>query len=286
MENYSDIDFQNCKICPKECQKDRIKEKGLCGASGEIKIASWNLHRGEEPSVSGTRGSGTIFFSHCSLQCSFCQNYPISHLGNGTRFTKDEVKNIMLKLQEMGAHNINLVTPTHYSKQIIDILKNIKSEKLKIPIIYNCGGYEKVKTLKKLEGLIDIYMPDAKFGTNKLSSKICGVKNYFKINKKALKEMQRQVGGFTMDDEGVAQRGLLIRHLVLPGYLSNSREVLKFLARDFKNNFYLSLMAQYHPAYKTVGDKKLGRRLTEEEYKSIVSYSKELGLTDGYFQTI
>ncbi|MGM0440983.1 MAG: radical SAM protein [Elusimicrobiota bacterium] len=286
MGNYSNYDLENCTVCPVECHADRLKNRGECGAGDELKVASWNLHHGEEPPISGTRGSGTIFFSHCSLKCSFCQNYPISHFGNGTEFSYKEVINIMLKLQSKGAHNINLVTPTHYTPHLIKILKEIKGKTLKIPVVYNCGGYEKVETLKKLEGLVDIYMPDAKFGNNKLSQKICGVRDYFKINKMALEEMYRQVGNFEIDKEGIAVKGLLIRHLVLPGYLKNSRKILKFLAEKFQDKFYLSLMAQYHPAYKVLNYKYLGRRLTKEEYKSSVSYSEKLELDRGYFQKI
>lgn len=281
-----DINLKKCIICPLECKTDRTKARGSCGADNVMEISSWNLHFGEEPPISGHRGSGTIFFTHCSLKCSFCQNYPISHLGNGNKVTEKEFIDIMLKLQDEGAHNINFVTPTHYTLHIIKALDKIKPQKLNIPVVYNCGGYERIETLKALEGLIDIYMPDAKFASSEAAAKLSKAKDYWETNKEALKEMHRQVGDLRIDSTGVAGKGLLIRHLVLPGNLSGTQKVLKFIAKDISDNTYLSLMSQYHPAHDAVGDKVLGKRLTWQEYNRAVKYAKELGLKNCYIQEL
>ncbi len=282
----SDIKLENCRICPVECGADRRVAAGACGAGKEVEISSWNLHFGEEPVISGQKGSGTIFFAHCSLKCIFCQNYPISHLGHGRKITLNELSGLMLNLQEEGAHNINLVTPTHYGEQIKTVLENLRPEKLKIPVVYNCSGYEKKETLKELDGLIDIYMPDAKFSSKKLSSKLSSVSDYPQINRAALKEMYRQVGAVKIGSDGLMKKGLLIRHLVLPGFMENSKKILEFLSGEFNSNIYLSLMAQYHPAYRSFEVSSLSRRLTPGEYRSIVKFTERLNFKKGYFQDL
>jgi putative pyruvate formate lyase activating enzyme len=277
------MNLTECRVCPLECGADRTKTRGSCGAKDLLEISSWNLHFGEEPPISGFRGSGTVFFTHCSMKCCFCQNYPISHLGHGREYTEQDFIKIMLELRDQGAHNINLVTPTHYSPQIKSALDKMRG-KLKIPVVYNCSGYEKVETLRELEGLIDLYMPDAKFSDNEAASKICNAKDYWDVNRRALKEMRRQVGDLKLDKQGIAQRGLLIRHLVLPDGLSGTEEVLRFIAREISPDTYVSLMSQYHPAHRGVGDKVLGRRLTQQEYDSAAGYSRKYGLNNCYYQ--
>ncbi len=278
--------LSECTLCPLECKTDRMEKSGVCGAGHILEISSWNCHFGEEPPISGASGSGTIFFTHCPLKCSFCQNYPISHLGNGRKYTEDEFINMMLGLQNKGVHNINLVTPTHYAVHIIAALRKIKGKELKIPVVYNTSGYEKVEMLKALEGLVDIYMPDAKFSDSNTAAGILNAEDYWEVNEKALKEMYRQVGNLKILENGIAERGMLIRHMVLPSGLSGTSKVLKFIAEEIHVETYISLMAQYHPAYDTVNDKVLGRRLTNKEYDEAVEYAESLGLVNCYIQEI
>ncbi|MFC2061352.1 radical SAM protein [Elusimicrobiota bacterium] len=278
------FNLRECSVCPLECRVDRLNENGLCGAGIDLAISSWNLHFGEEPPISGNRGSGTIFFAHCPLQCIFCQNYPISHMGHGNEFSEEEFIRMILRLQAEGAHNINFVTPTHYTPHIINVLEKIKGRELNVPVVFNCGGYEKVETLKKLDGLIDIYMPDAKFSDSAEAAEICNAEDYWEVNKNALKEMHRQVGDLEQDSDGIAQKGLLIRHLVLPGNISGTERVLEFIAGNISTNTYLSLMSQYHPAYKTVGDRLLGKEVDKELYDRLVDHALKLGLNNSYIQ--
>ncbi len=280
------FNLKKCTVCPIECKADRTKNRGICGAGDILEISSWNLHFGEEPPISGTQGSGTIFFTHCSLKCSFCQNYPISHLGHGRPFSGEKFIKTMLALQAEGAHNINFVTPTHYTPHILNALKKIKEKELKIPVVYNSSGYEKLDTLKALEGFVDIYMPDAKYSNSGTAAKLCNAKDYWEINKIALKEMRRQVGDLKLNGNGIAKKGLLIRHLVLPEDLSGTKEVLKFIALHINKNTYISLMSQYHPALYAVGDKVLGRRITKDEYDEAVQYTGEFGLENCYYQKL
>lgn len=274
-----------CRVCPRQCGMDRTKdEPGLCKAGYLPEVSSWNLHFGEEPPLSGYRGSGTIFFAHCNLHCCFCQNYPISQLGHGQKISLEKLAQIMLKLQEQGAHNINLVTPTHFVPQIVKALALAKEGGLRLPVVYNSGGYESLETLKLLAGIVDIYMPDAKYGDSENALKYSQAPDYFEISKTVLKEMHRQVGKLIIDEEGVASRGLLIRHLVLPNNLALTERVLKFIAEEISPATYLSLMAQYHPAYKAVGIPELSRRLTREEYQSAVKIADQLGLHNGWRQ--
>lgn len=280
------FNLKKCTVCPIECKADRTKNRGICGAEDILEISSWNLHFGEEPPISGNQGSGTIFFTHCPLKCSFCQNYPISHLGHGRPFSEEKFIKTMLALQAEGAHNINFVTPTHYTPHILNALKKIKEKELKIPVVYNSSGYEKLDTLKALEGFVDIYMPDAKYSNSGTAAKLCNAKDYWEINKIALKEMHRQVGNLKLNGNGIAKKGLLIRHLVLPEDLSGTKEVLKFIALHISKNTYISLMSQYHPALHAVGDKVLGRKITKDEYDKAVQYTGEFGLENCYYQRL
>ena len=270
-----------CTLCPRNCAASRPVHNGLCGA-GNLRIASYNLHFGEEPPISGVNGSGTIFFSGCPLKCIFCQNYPISHFNNGWDITVTELSRIMLELQNRGAHNINLVTPTQFAIEIKEAIIKARKKGLKIPIVYNSSGYERIETLKKLKGIVDIYMPDAKYITSEISGEYCNVSDYPEISKKALLEMKRQVGDLRLQND-IAEGGILVRHLVLPGEIENSKQILKWL---FKNlgNVYLSLMSQYHPCHEAVGHPVIGQRLKKEEYEDILNFADDLGFTNGYRQ--
>lgn len=272
-----------CKLCPRECKVNRHNSKGFCGQSDEIKIARADLHMWEEPCISGTRGSGTIFFSGCTLRCIFCQNHEISQQGKGYFITQKELADSMLCLQEKGAHNINLVSPTPYIPMIIEALDSLKG-KLNIPIVYNCGGYERVETLKTLEGYIDIYLPDFKYVDSKYSLEYSGAENYAQTALNAIKEMFRQVGKPKYNSDGIMQRGVIIRHLTLPTLRHDSMAVIRLIHENFANDeIVLSLMSQYLPMYKAIGHPKLGRRISTFEYNSVADLVTEFGF-DGYMQ--
>lgn len=260
--------------------------KGFCQTGAEVKVSSHNLHFGEEPPISGKTGSGTIFFTNCNLRCVLCQNYPISQLGNGNAVSIEGLGAMMLKLQQQGAQNINLVTPTHVVPQIVQALDWAMERGLSIPIVYNSGGYESVETLAILEEIVDIYLPDAKYADNSKALKYSSAPNYWEVNKLALKEMYRQVGNLQINADGVATRGLLVRHLVLPNNLSGSAKVLEFLAEEISPALYLSLMAQYHPAHKSYDYPELSRSITEQEYQQILDLADSLGLSHGWRQEL
>jgi putative pyruvate formate lyase activating enzyme len=283
---YSFMD--KCDLCPRKCKVNRNDgQKGLCRTSNKIFVASCNIHSGEEPPISGDKGSGTIFFSNCTLSCAFCQNYPISQLGNGKEISLDDLIVSMLRLQDRGVHNINFVTPTHYSAHIAKAVYLSRKKGLIIPILYNCSGYENVEILKLLEGIIDIYLPDIKYSSDELAFKYSGIRNYVEINKAALKEMKRQIGAnLIVDKNGIAKRGIIIRHLVLPGNIENTKNVLDFIAKELSRDTFVSLMAQYHTANKAYKFKDLSRSLTEEEYKETVEHLEELGLENGWVQDL
>jgi len=277
--------LKKCTICPRRCGVNRLKgERGVCKSGFELVVSSFHCHFGEEPPISGYRGSGTIFFTHCNLGCVFCQNYPISHLGNGNRVSQKRLAEMMLALQDKGCHNINLVTPTHFVPQILSSLSLAIENGLNIPLVYNCGGYERVETLKLLRGIVDIYMPDIKYGGMEEAKKYSSAPDYFKIAKEAVKEMYRQVGNLRINKEGIAQKGLLVRHLVLPNGLARSRKVLTFLAKEISPYVYVSIMSQYFPAYRAREFKELNRRITPEEYEEVLSVADELGLKRGWRQ--
>ncbi|MEW6557924.1 MAG: radical SAM protein [Elusimicrobiota bacterium] len=285
MTNFSALLYK-CSICPRNCNVNRLKnELGFCKIGKNPKISAYNLHFGEEPPISGYNGSGTIFFTGCNLRCVFCQNYPISQLYHGNEVTVEKLSEIMLKLQNQNAHNINLVTPTHVIAQIAEAILLAKREGLKIPVVYNSGGYEKVETLKLLDGFIDIYMPDAKYSDDKIAEKYSDAKNYWDINKKALKEMYRQVGDLQIKN-GVAVKGLLIRHLVLPDNIAGSKKVFEFIATELSKKTYLSIMAQYHPANRTDEFPELQRKITDKEYSQVLNRADEFGLTYGWRQEL
>ena len=261
-------------------------KSGFCKSGDKVKIALYSTHNFEEPCISGRKGSGTVFFSNCTMRCIFCQNYEISQLGRGREITVEELADIFILQQEKGVENINLVTPTSYVPQIIEALKIAKKKGLKIPIVYNTNGYEKIETLKMLEGYIDIYLPDLKYYYDKLGKKYSGVNNYFEIATKAIKEMYRQVGAPTLNEKGIMEKGLMVRHLVLPNEIKNSKKVLKWLKDSLDNNVFVSIMAQYFPTYKAKNIENLNRKLTKEEYEEIENYIYELDFENGYMQDL
>jgi putative pyruvate formate lyase activating enzyme len=242
------------------------------------------VHTGEEPPISGERGCGTIFFANCALSCVFCQNYPISQFGNGREVSLEELADLTLKLQDMGVHNINFVTPTHYSAHIAKAVYKARGKGLEIPVLWNTSGYENVEVLKLLERTVDIYLPDIKYCDNELAFKYCGVKNYAESNRAALKEMKRQAGNLKIDGKGIAQKGIIVRHLVLPGNLENTKKCLAFISEELSKETFVSLMSQYHGAYKFADFPELQKGLTRKEYAKALSYLEEFNLENGWQQ--
>jgi len=276
----------SCNLCPRACGVNRLQgERGFCRAGALARVASWNAHHGEEPPISGHAGSGTIFFSHCTGRCLFCQNYPISQLGNGQSVTNERLAAMMLELQRMGCHNINLVTPTHYVPQILDAVERAAKAGLRIPLVYNTSGYERVDTLGLLDGVVDIYLPDAKYADDAVASELSKFDGYVAANHAALREMRRQVGSaLQLDDDGIATRGMVIRHLVLPQGLSQTRQVLAWIARELGTESAISLMAQYFPAYQAAQHPPLDRRISHAEYRDALRALEEFGLDNGWRQ--
>ena len=278
--------LSQCRLCPRECGVDRLRgERGFCRAGAEPIVASWNVHPWEEPPISGTRGSGTIFFSGCTGRCLFCQNYPISQLGVGNTVSVQQLAEMMLELQDRGCHNINLVTPTHFVPQILAALERAIEGGLRLPLVYNTSGYERVETLQLLDGVVDIYLPDAKYADDETARRLSGFVRYVEANRAALREMFRQVGDeLVLDGEGIARRGLIVRHLVLPEGLAGTGEVLRWIAENLSPRVHVSLMDQYFPAHKAVGHPVLGRKITAEEYAEALRAFEEAGLTNGWMQ--
>lgn len=276
-----------CEVCPFKCKVNRIEKNiGRCGCDDKVKIAMYSLHNFEEPCISGKNGSGTVFFSNCNLQCIYCQNYKISQEHKGYEISIEELANIFIKQQEAGANNINLVTPTMYAYQIIEAIKIAKNNGLKIPIIYNTNGYENVETIKALKGYIDVYLPDLKYYNNEIAIKYSKAPNYFKIATDAILEMINQVGSPKFDENGIIKKGVIIRHLVLPGHILNSKHILKWLKENVEGKAMVSIMAQYFPTYKAKEDKYLKRKLTKKEYEEIEEYLYLLNIENGYMQDL
>ena len=283
MEDY----LKECKLCPRNCNVNRLAGKiGLCKSGINPKVALASLHYYEEPCISGKSGSGTVFFSGCNLSCKFCQNYEISQLGKGIEITVEELALKFLELQRKGANNINLVTGFSFVPQIIEALKIAKNKGLNIPIIYNTSGYESVETLKLLEGYIDIYLPDLKYYYKELSNDLSDCDNYFEIASSAIKEMINQVGIPKFDENGLIKNGVIIRHLVLPNHIQNSKRILKWLKENISKEIYISVMAQYFPTYKALETEDVNRKLTIKEYEKIEDYIYEINLNNGYLQEL
>lgn len=259
--------LKKCTLCPRECRVDRTAgEKGFCRTGDKPFISSYGAHFGEEKPLVGRFGSGTIFMGNCNLGCIFCQNYSISHLGEGTVMSFEKLADIMLSLQNEGCHNINFVTPTHQMPMLLRSLLIASDKGLRLPIVYNCGGYESLHAIQLLEGVVDIYMPDFKYADPAMAKKYSGAENYPEVARAALKEMHWQVGDLLTDKRGIAMRGLLVRHLVLPEGVAGTEEIVKFIAEEISKNTYINIMDQYHPCYKACDHPPLNRRITAKEY--------------------
>lgn len=275
----------SCQLCPRRCKVNRLKdEKGICKTGILACVSSFGPHFGEESPLVGTGGSGTIFFTHCNLGCIFCQNYDISHLGEGYPVEDEELAEIMLRLKRMGCHNINFVTPTHVVAQILRALPMAIEKGLDLPLVYNTGGYDLVSTLNFLDGVFDVYMPDFKYSDPEVAKKLSDAPDYPEVTKLALREMHRQTGDLITDKKGIAQRGLIIRHLVLPENLAGTEEVMKFISSEISKDSYVNVMDQYHPAYRATEFPALDRRITSQEYNEALNTAKKYGLhrLDGY----
>lgn len=280
-------ELKKCEICPYECKVNRLEGKsGNCKALDKVEISLVSLHAYEEPCISGKNGSGTVFFSGCNLNCKYCQNYEISQLGKGIEITIEQLADIFIKQQNKGVNNINLVTPTMYVYQIIEAIKIAKQKGLNIPIIYNSNGYENVETIKKLNGYIDVYLPDLKYYNNQLGFEYSGINSYFENATNAIKEMYNQVGIPEFDEEGMITKGLMIRHLVLPNQIQNSKNILKWIKENIDENVYINIMAQYFPSYKAKEIEGLNRKLSKEEYEEIENFVYELDIKNGYMQEL
>ena len=272
--------LRECRLCPRKCGVNRLEgEVGVCGLGKDAMVSSFAPHFGEESPLVGRHGSGTIFMTNCNLKCVFCQNYDISHLGHGSTVTLEEFAGMMLTLQRHGCHNINIVTPTHIVPQMLSALQIAATNGLRVPLVYNCGGYESLETLKILDGVVDIYMPDFKYADPEVGQLLSKAKDYPSVAKAALKEMHRQVGDLVWDDDGIAQRGLLVRHLVLPNGLAGTPEVMQFLAEEISKSTYVNVMAQYRPCYRAYEFPEINRRPTRQEYQDAVQAALDAGLT-------
>ena len=279
-------ELENCKICPRNCKINRTKNIGYCKCNDKIKIALVSTHYYEEPCISKENGSGTIFFSNCNMNCIFCQNYEISQQGKGKEVSVERLADIMLEQQERKVNNINLVTPTMYVYQIIEAIKIARKKGLIIPIVYNTNSYENIETIKALNGYIDIYLPDLKYYTDSLSIKYSNAPHYFENATRAIKEMKKQIPEYEFDENGTMKKGVIIRHLILPNYLQNTKNILKWIKDNFDDEIYVSIMAQYFPSYKAKEDEKINRKISMREYRKIEEYVYELNFKNGYMQDL
>ncbi|MBR4173421.1 MAG: radical SAM protein [Clostridia bacterium] len=275
--------LENCTLCPKKCCVNRKKgEVGFCGATDKVKIARSDLHFWEEPCISGKNGSGTVFFSHCNLHCIYCQNRKISYFGIGKYLSVSELAASFINLQEKGANNINLVTPTHYVPQIIEAVSLARKNGLVLPILYNSSGYENVETIKMLNGIIDIYLPDMKYFDNRYALKYSGAKNYFETASRAIAEMFSQVGKCVFDGNGIIKKGVIVRHLMLPHLLFDSKKVIDYLYKTYKDDIFISIMNQYTPIGKLPPE--LDEKISEKYYGTLIDYAAGLGVKNAYIQ--
>lgn len=292
--------MEKCQLCPRNCGADRTVSNadstggigtertagttGYCGMTEDIYVARAALHMWEEPCISGDEGSGAVFFSGCTLRCVFCQNYEIAAGKAGKCITKERLVEIFLELQEKGANNINLVTPTHYILQLAEAIKNARSRGLTIPIVYNTSSYEKVESLRVLDGLVDVYLPDFKYVSPEISKKYSKAADYFEVAVKALAEMYRQVGEPQFNEKGIMIKGVIVRHLLLPGYAGDSKKVIEYLYKTYKNSIYISIMNQYTPLLQVKNYPEIDRKVTAKEYDEVVDYAIEIGVVNGFVQ--
>jgi putative pyruvate formate lyase activating enzyme len=277
--------LESCTVCPRKCRVNRLKgEIGFCGIGTNPRVASYNVHHGEEPPISGTRGSGTIFFSGCNMKCKYCQNFPISQLRHGKEITTQELAEMMLYLQSKGCHNVNFVTPSHLIPQVLQSLSLAWEKGFNLPLVYNTSGYDSVKTLKLLDGIIDIYLPDMRYADDSIAKELSSAEDYVEINRLAIKEMYRQVGNLVIDEHGIAAKGLVIRHLILPHNQAGSEDIFRFIKTEVSEEAYVSLMGQYFPSYKAGECVSIDRKITPEEYESAVDSFFKAGLSRGWMQ--
>ncbi len=280
------MERQNCTLCPRECKADRRNGKnGFCGVAGaQVYVARAALHMWEEPCISGESGSGTVFFSGCSLRCVYCQNYHIANVQTGKAISQERLAEIFLELEEKGANNINLVTPTHYTPEIVWAVTKARKEGLNIPIVYNCSGYEKVETLKLLDGIVDIYLTDFKYMDKEAAKRYSNAPDYPEVAKAALDEMVRQIQCAEFDESGIMKKGVIVRHLLLPEQLQNGKEVVRYVYETYEDKVFLSLMNQYTPLSQVKNYPEINRRVTEEEYEELVDFAIDLGVENGFVQ--
>ena len=279
------LTYHNCELCPRRCKADRAKgQLGFCKAPDHIMAARAALHLWEEPCISSKNGSGTVFFSGCTLRCVFCQNHIISAENKGYPVTAEQLCRIFLDLQEQGAHNINLVTPTHFLPDIVPALQMAKQQGLHLPIVYNCGGYERVETIRQLRGLVDVYLPDFKYMDDKLGEQYSNCANYSSIAKAAIQEMIDQCGDIVFDQDGIVTKGVIVRHLLLPRALNNAKAVVKYLYNTYHNCIWMSLMNQYTPIPQVANIHPLCQRVTGDEYEAWIDYAIELGVENAFVQ--
>ena len=275
--------LKNCMLCPRKCGINRYEKKGYCGAGSKVRLAYYHLHEWEEPVLSGTNGSGTIFFSHCNMKCLYCQNKKISIDGYGKEISNKKLEDIMIKLQNLGAHNINLVTPTHYVPNIAKVLHKIKDKDLTIPVVYNTSSYENIGTLKVMNGLVDIYLADLKYYDDQLAWNYSNCRNYFEVATMAIDEMYRQVGKFELDENEMMKKGLIVRVLVLPGHVEDAKKIIEYLYQTYQDDIIISIMNQFTPVNPTIYN-NLNRRLTDHEYQDIIDYALDLGIKYAFMQ--
>lgn len=279
--------LEKCTMCPHSCKVNRKnKEVGRCKASDKIKIALISTHNYEEPCISKIHGSGTIFFSNCNLKCVFCQNYKISNEGLGKEYSVEELADIMIKQQEKGVNNINLVTPTIYAYQIVQAIKLAQIKGLIIPIVYNSSGYECIETLEMLKGYIDVYLPDFKYFNNDVAKKYSNIDNYFEYATNAIREMYSQVGNPVFNEKGIIQKGIIIRHLILPNHVNQTKKILNWIKENIGKEAYISIMAQYFPCNKANEYEKINRKINKIELKMVEKYLYDIQLENGYIQKI
>ena len=275
--------LKECRLCPRNCGINRYEKVGVCGAGSKVKVSHYSLHEWEEPVISGTNGSGTVFFSHCNLKCIFCQNKKISTGGYGKEITNKRLGEIFLELQERGAHNINLVTPTHYVPQIKKVLSKLKENELKIPVVYNTSSYENVETIKMMDGLVDIYLADFKYYDNELAMNYSNCKNYFEVAANAIDEMYRQVGSPIFEND-LMKKGLIVRLLILPGHKEDAKKIIEYAYNKYKDNVFISIMNQYTPVTKSLVYPNLNWTVTDNEYCDVINYACDLGVTKAFVQ--
>ncbi len=276
--------MEKCNLCPRKCNVDRENTTGFCGVGKKIKIAKAYLHMWEEPCISGENGSGTVFFTGCNLKCIYCQNHKIALNECGKEITIEELVSVFFNLKEMGANNINLVTPSHYVKELSIALKIAKEKGLSLPIVYNTSSYENVESLRLLEGLVDVYLPDLKYMDPAISKKYSNAGDYFEVAHKAIEEMYRQVGQPQFDHEGIIRKGVIVRHLILPGCTKDSKDVIKYLYETYGDNIFISIMNQYTPLEMVKDIKELNRKITDEEYDEVVDFAIDIGVENGFIQ--